>query len=129
MQASLLTNLSLLRIKNNAQLVFVNTGEATTYLSETMVDFNNATSENDKIWFIITQKYFTSTLQTGWRMYFDYLRIGVPNLPYEAPATPPTRWMYPNSKYTNNAENVSQAVQNQFGAGNNKIRELTWRLE
>ncbi len=108
---------------------YVNAGVATTYLSGTMVDFDNAVSKKDKLEFIITQKYFTSFLQTGWRMYFDYLRTGVPNLPYESSATPPTRWMYPNSEYTDNTDNVSQAVQKQFGAGNDNIRELTWWLK
>lgn len=108
---------------------YVSSEAATTYLSGAMVDFDNATTIDDKLEFIITQKYFTSFLQTGWRMYFDYLRTGFPNLPHETSATPPTRWMYPNSEYTDNAENVSQAVENQFGAGNDKIRELTWWLQ
>ncbi|NQX81082.1 MAG: SusD/RagB family nutrient-binding outer membrane lipoprotein [Flavobacteriaceae bacterium] len=61
-------------------------------------------------------------------MYYDFLRTGYPNLPYESSTTPPTRWMYPNSEYTNNADNVSEAVESQFGTGSDDTRELTWWL-
>ncbi len=108
---------------------YVTPAAASTYLSGTMVSFDLVTSTDEKLALVLTQKYFTSFLQTGWRMYFDYLRTGYPNLPYDAAATPPTRWMYPNSEYTDNADSVAKAVESQFGAGNDEIREVTWWLK
>lgn len=107
----------------------VSTEAAANYLTGINVNFNMATTEEQQLELILTQKYFTSFLQTGWRMYFDYLRTGYPKLPYETTATPPTRWMYPNSEYTENATNVAKAIENQFGAGNDKTRAITWWLK
>lgn len=108
---------------------FVSPEAATTYLSSSNVNFELASTTEKKIALILTQKYFTSFLQTGWRMYFDFLRTGYPQLPYETTATPPTRWMYPSSEYTENPKNVAKAIERQFGAGNDKIREITWWLK
>lgn len=100
-----------------------------TYLSVTNVSFNGASTDEEKINKIITQKYITSFLQGGWRMYFEYLRTGYPELAQIATNTPPTRWMYPNGEYTNNAKNVSDAVTSQFGAGNDETRQIPWWLK
>ncbi|WP_291870729.1 SusD/RagB family nutrient-binding outer membrane lipoprotein [Maribacter sp.] len=102
---------------------------ADTYLAGTMVDFSSATTNDEKLELVVTQKYFTSFLQDGWRMYFDYLRTGFPTFPYTADATPPTRWMYPSSELTENAENVNAAIEKQFGTDNDDIRQVTWWLK
>ncbi|MDO6812672.1 SusD/RagB family nutrient-binding outer membrane lipoprotein [Tenacibaculum soleae] len=108
---------------------YVNANAANNYIQGIKVNFDSATTVEQQLEFILTQKYFTSFLQTGWRMYFDFLRTGYPKLPFDASATPPTRWMYPNSEYTENSKNTKAAVINQFGEGNDKTRELTWWLK
>ena len=94
-----------------------------------LVAYNNGLSEEEKLELIVTQKYFTSFHQSGWRMYFDNLRTGYPAFVQEAGVTPPTRWIYPLSEYNNNSDNVASAIESQFGTGNDKIRETTWWLE
>ncbi|HZJ19582.1 MAG TPA: SusD/RagB family nutrient-binding outer membrane lipoprotein [Pricia sp.] len=108
---------------------YVTSTEADIYLNENLVAFDNATTNDDKLRRIIMQKYFTSFLQTGWRMYFDQLRTGYPDFAHNPGATPPTRWIYPQDEYLQNTENVSQAISDQFGAGNDKIREIPWWLQ
>lgn len=103
--------------------------EAVNYISGTKVNFVNATTDEEKLALIITQKYFTSFLQGGWRMYFDQLRTGYPAFPYLGSDTPPTRWIYPLEEYNNNAANVTEAISRQFGGSNDGIRELTWWLK
>lgn len=102
--------------------------EATSYISGASVNFENATTDAEKINLIITQKYLTSFLQGGWRMYFDHLRTGYPVFPLGV-GTAPTRWIYPLDEYNNNSVNVTEAISRQFGGSNDGIRELTWWLK
>ncbi|MCM4167670.1 hypothetical protein KCTC52924_00816 [Arenibacter antarcticus] len=108
---------------------YVEPADADAYLLGTEVAFDNALSTEVKLELILTQKYFTSFLQSGWRAYFDHLRTGYPTFSYLPGATPPTRWMYPNSEYLNNTANVSAAIERQFGTGNDNIRVIPWWLE
>ena len=104
--------------------------KAVDYISGAMVNFINANTEDEKLELVITQKYLTSFLQGGWRMYFDHLKTGFPVFPYLGTNTPPTRWIYPVDEYNNNAENVTEAISRQFGAASNDgIREVTWWLK
>jgi len=109
--------------------VYVEPADADAYLAGTLVDFANATSDQERIERIITQKYFTSFLQSGSRMYFDHLRTGYPEFAHTADATPPTRWMYPQSEYLRNEAHVAVAISSQFGAGNDGIRQIPWWLQ
>src|SRR5690606_9814820 len=108
---------------------YVESSDADTYLSGTLVNFSNASSVEQQIEMIITQKYFTSFLQSGSRMYFEHLRTGYPEFAHKQDATPPTRWMYPQSEYLRNQANVAEAIENQFGAGNDGIRQTPWWLQ
>ncbi len=108
---------------------YVESTDADTYIAGSLVAFNTSASLAEKLDFILTQKYFTSFLHSGWRMYFDHLRTGYPTFVQSAGATPPTRWIYPLSEYNNNSDNVASAIESQFGAGNDKIREITWWLK
>jgi hypothetical protein len=108
---------------------YVESSDADAYLNGNLVSFSNVITMNEKLELILTQKYFTSFLQSGWRMYFDHLRTGYPNFVYNGNSTPPTRWIYPTSEYQQNTQNVSEAIKSQFGEGNDLIRELTWWLK
>lgn len=109
--------------------MYVEASDADTYLAGTMVVFDNGLTTDEKLDLILTQKYITSFLQSGWRMYFDHIRTGYPALAQTLGVTPPTRWIYPLSEYNNNSVNVATAIDAQFGTGNDKIREITWWLE
>jgi len=108
---------------------YVEPSDAEEYLLGTEVAFDNGLSTEEKMELILTQKYFTSFLQSGWRAYFDHLRTGYPSFAQLPGATPPTRWIYPYSEYNNNTANVAAAIERQFGTGNDKIREIPWWLE
>lgn len=103
--------------------------EAVKYIAGTKVNFTNATTDEEKLALILTQKYLTSFLQGGWNMYFDHLRTGYPVFPYIGSDTPPTRWMYPLDEYNNNSVNVTEAISRQFAGANESIRGLTWWLK
>lgn len=106
---------------------YVSDTEATKYIQGNMVDLDKATNFNQKLEFIITQKYFTSFLQGGWRMYFDHLRTGFPTFSYLSNNTPPTRWMYPQDEYIRNSENVAKAIKDQYSKDD--IRQIPWWLK
>lgn len=108
---------------------YVDEQAANEYLNGPMVDLSQATSDEQKIQRIIMQKYFQSFLQGGWRMYFEKLRTGYPEFMEPEAGGPPTRWIYPQSEYQNNEENVSKAIKRQFGDGNDKIRAVPWWLK
>jgi hypothetical protein len=105
---------------------YVDEAAATNYLTHPIVDLDNAPTPEEKIERIIIQKYFQSFLQGGWNAYFEHLRTGYPHFDYLPGSTPPLRWMYPNDEYQLNADNVSQAISSQFGAGNDQTRVVTW---
>ena len=113
--------------ENYAQ--YVDEAAAGKYLSGDMVNFANTNSTEEQITLIIYQKYFGSFLQGGWTMYFDHLRTGYPAFASLPGETPPARWMYPNSEYQLNKQNVSDAIARQFGEGNDKIRQIPWWLK
>lgn len=98
------------------------------YLKGSLVDFSLATTLEEKLKFILTQKYFTTFLQEGWSAYYDFLRTGYPEFTVKEGMTPPKRWIYPNDEYINNTKNVSEAIQRQFG-GNDKVNQLPWWLK
>lgn len=102
---------------------------AVNYIAGPKVNFKNASSDTEKLELIMTQKYLTSFLQGGWRMYFDHLRTSYPAFPHLGADTPPTRWIYPLDEYNNNSENVTEAITRQFGGSNDGIREITWWLQ
>ena len=108
---------------------YVSNNAATEYLQQTLVNFSNASTNEEKIERIITQKYIPSFLQGGWSSYFEQLRTGYAEFRILIGVTPPTRWMYPNREYQENSENVTWANTRQFSSGNDKTRELTWWLK
>ncbi len=108
---------------------FVDGAATTAYLNGDLVKFSNATTEDEKIERIIMQKYLQSFLQGGWRMYFEHLRTGYPSFLSLSGVSPPNRWMYPFVEINENNANVTDAINSQFGAGNDKTSEITWWLK
>lgn len=84
---------------------------------------------------IMTQKYIASFLHSSWNSYYDYRRTGLPELPIN-PATNlnevntqmPLRWMYPSSEYSQNKDNVNEAIERQFG-GTDTPNGVMWILK
>jgi hypothetical protein len=99
-----------------------------TYLAQPSVVYNPATAITQ----IIQQKYIAFFLNSGWEPFFEQRRTGIPVLS-TGPGTQnggqiPKRWIYPQSEYVSNAENVEEAVQRQF-AGVDDINGVMWVLQ
>lgn len=108
---------------------YVAEADATEYMKNDLVNFSNASTDEEKIELIIMQEYIPSFLQGGWRVYFEHLRTGYPEFVYSGDNTPPTRWMYPSSEYNYNSDNVAAAIESQFGSTGDDIRAIPWWLK
>lgn len=102
---------------------------ATVYLAKSRNNFSLATDNNAKIELIITQRYLQSFFQGGWSAFYNQLRTGYPSFRRPAGVNIPYRWIYPQSEYNTNSDNVSNAIKDQFGAGNDKIDQSTWWIK
>lgn len=107
---------------------YVNETEAEAYLAKPVNNLAQAASQDDKIERIIMQKYLQSFLQLSWTPFYDHLRTGYPTFRRPQGVAIPYRWMYPQSEYNYNSENVSEAIRKQFGDGNDRINQKTWWL-
>lgn len=108
---------------------YVDDKAAELYLSNPENELNNKSSKDEKIEAIVLQKYFQSYFQGGWTGIFEAMRTGYPDYRRPAGVEIPSRWMYPQSEYNYNAENVAKAISKQFGDGNDKINQKTWWLK
>jgi hypothetical protein len=99
------------------------------YLNLPINNFSLASDFNQQLEMIITQKYLRTFFQSGWSAFFDHLRTGYPEFRRPQGVTIPYRWIYPQSEYDNNRENVSKAIETQFGTGNDKINQQIWWLK
>lgn len=84
---------------------------------------------------ILLQKYIGSFVQVPFNSYYDYRRTGFPKLPInpetnmnEVKTQLPLRWMYPALEYSQNRENVEEAVKRQFG-GSDTPNDVMWLLK
>ena len=108
---------------------YLNLQAADAYLSEPLVDLSQAQSAEQKIERIIMQKYLVTFYQGNWDSYYEQLRTGYPDFKRPEGTEIPKRWMYPQNEYDTNAENVTEAINRQFGVGNDKINVVTWWLK
>ncbi|RZM18696.1 MAG: SusD/RagB family nutrient-binding outer membrane lipoprotein [Pedobacter sp.] len=113
-----------------ASMAFYNiTGATVTnYLNGTNVKFNPA----DALSQIIIQKYIALYMQSGWEAFFEQRRTEIPTLNV-GPGTyndgkVPKRWLYPQSEYDYNKENVDAAVASQYG-GNDDTNGVMWLIQ
>jgi hypothetical protein len=131
------------------------TGNATTYYkngieaSLNFSNFDNTYSETDmqtylnqpalvlqpgnEIRQIITQKYISMFMNTGWQPFYEQRRTGFPVFETAGPGILnggkiPKRWMYPTDEYNNNRINVENAVKSQYSEGDN-INGVMWLLQ
>ena len=103
------------------------------YLTNPGVQFESTAQR--QIEQIATQRYLANFLQAPWEGLWQLRRINIPYIPVN-PATNeniddrnklPVRWMYPNSEYTYNGDNVQAAVDRQF-SGNDSADGVMWIL-
>ncbi|WP_342331230.1 SusD/RagB family nutrient-binding outer membrane lipoprotein [Pedobacter sp. FW305-3-2-15-E-R2A2] len=100
--------------------------KANEYLALPINDLAVRTTTEQKIEQIVNQKYLRTFFQSGWSAFYDQLRTGYPEFRRPQGVAVPFRWIYPQTEYDNNRVNVSKAIENQFGAGNDKINQQVW---
>lgn len=100
-----------------------------TYLNQPAI----ALQTGNEISQIITQKYISMFMNTGWQAFFEQRRTGFPV--FETAGSGilnggkvPKRWMYPTLEYNNNRVNVENAVKNQYPEGDN-VNGVMWLLQ
>ncbi|HMR91410.1 MAG TPA: SusD/RagB family nutrient-binding outer membrane lipoprotein [Chitinophagaceae bacterium] len=112
-------------------------------------NFNNTYSEDDmddyisqpgitlqpgnEIEQIITQKYISMFMNSGWQPFYEQRRTGFPEFETSGSGILnggiiPKRWMYPTDEYNNNRVNVENAVKSQYPGGDN-INGTMWILQ
>lgn len=108
--------------------IFVDATQLKGYLSQKLVNLDNAKTSEEKLERILMQKYLRSFHQGGYTAYFDHLRTGYPSFRKSDNVKVAYRWMYPQDEYNNNTEQVAAAIKSQFG-GNDNINLQTWWLK
>ena len=99
------------------------------YLRKAANNWAQARNFDEQLQLIITQKYIQSYFQGGYSAFREHLRTGYPTFRRPPGVTIPYRWMYPQSEYNYNSEQVSAAIARQFGEGNDNIHQITWWLQ
>lgn len=107
---------------------YVDATRVESYLSQKLVNLDNANNSEEKLERILMQKYLRSFHQGGYTAYFDHLRTGYPRLLKADNVKIAYRWMYPQDEYNNNTVQVSEAIKRQF-SGNDNINLQTWWLK
>ncbi|GET21923.1 SusD-like starch-binding protein associating with outer membrane [Prolixibacter denitrificans] len=111
---------------------YLGDGAIAEYLNQPMVNFDNATTFDERIRYIITQKYIQFYFQTGWEQFYNHRRTGYPKFLTGGAVgnngQVPVRWMYPEDEYNTNAVNVQDAVARQFN-GDDNINGTIWLLK
>jgi hypothetical protein len=82
---------------------------------------------------ILTQKYISMFMNTGWEPFYNQRRTGIPVFETNGGGilnngVIPKRWMYPTSEYNNNSANVDASVKSQYPGGDN-INGVMWILQ
>ncbi len=103
--------------------------DITNYLGQPGMDLQ-AGSELKQI---VTQKYISMFMNTGWQPFYEQRRTGYPVFETAGGGIlnggkVPTRWMYPSDEYTNNAVNVNNAVKSQYG-GTDDVNGVMWLIQ
>jgi hypothetical protein len=103
--------------------------DITNYLNEPAIALQTATAIQQ----IITQKYISQFMNSGWQIFFEQRRTGFPEFETRGSGVLnggriPKRWMYPTDEYNNNASNVQNAVKNQYSQGDD-INGVMWMVQ
>jgi hypothetical protein len=82
---------------------------------------------------IITQKYISSFMNSGWQPFFEQRRTGFPVFEVAGSGVLnnkmiPKRWMYPEAELQVNQQHVTEAISRQFPEGDN-INGTMWLLK
>lgn len=106
---------------------------STTEINDYLAQAGIALQAGQEIKQIITQKYISLFMNTGWQPFYEQRRTGYPAFDVTGSGilnggVIPKRWMYPTDEYTNNRVNIENAVKSQYPNGDN-INGVMWILQ
>ena len=114
-----------------ASMDFYGISEATivNYIEQASVQYQNEQGLAQ----IITQKYLSMFLNSGWEPFYNNRRTGFPVFDVSGAGIlnngrVPKRWMYPISEINQNQENLETAIQRQYPSGDNINGEM-WSIQ
>jgi len=107
----------------------INSSEIEEYLENPQVVYN---SQNG-IEMIVTQKYLSTFMNSGWEPFYNQRRTGFPEFSTDGGGVlndgmVPKRWMYPESEIQTNNENLQTAISSQYPNGDTINGEM-WLLK
>ncbi|MGS2763984.1 SusD/RagB family nutrient-binding outer membrane lipoprotein [Sinomicrobium sp. M5D2P9] len=82
---------------------------------------------------IITQKYISFFMNSGWEAFYNQRRTGFPEFKTDGGGVLnngmiPIRWMYPQGEINNNLKNLEAAIKRQYPEGDN-VNGIMWLLK
>lgn len=107
--------------------------DITDYLAQPAIQLKPATQIEQ----IITQKYISLFMQSGWTAFYEQRRTGFPSFDVNAGGVTNTvngqpavalRWNYPTDEFSNNGANLEEAIKRQYPEGDN-INGKMWLLK
>jgi hypothetical protein len=115
-------------IRASMEFFGVASDKINTYLNGSQVVYDDTKALEQ----IITQKYLSFFLNSGWEPFYNQRRTGFPVFAV-GPSTQnggqiPKRWMYPQDELDNNFDNVKEAIDRQY-EGNDNINGVMWLLQ
>ena len=115
-------------IRASMEFYGISDADITAYLAKPLVAFNPANA----LTLITIQKHIALFMNSGWESFFEQRRTGIPTLSV-GPGTyndqkVPKRWIYPQSEYDYNTQNLDIAIQRQFN-GDDDVNAVVWLLQ
>lgn len=103
-----------------------------TVVNEYLTHEGVALESGQKFEQILTQKYLSFFMNSGWMAFYNQRRTGIPTFNVSGGGLGkeriPNRWMYPESELINNTKNVETAIQRQYPNGGD-IYDKMWLLK
>lgn len=116
-------------ITSSMQFYGINQSDIDTYLAQPSVQYSAQTGIEQ----ILTQKYLSFFLNSGWEPFYNQRRTGIPNFTTDGGGVGndqmvPKRWMYPQGEINENNENLQEAITRQFPEGDTVNGEM-WLIK
>lgn len=116
-------------IEASMQFYGISQGDIDQYLQQENVQYD----ASQGLEMIITQKYLAFFMNSDWEAFYNHRRTGFPEFSVNGGGVlnnnrVPKRWMYPESEFQLNTDNVLEAVSRQYPEGDN-INGVMWILQ
>ncbi|ASZ14746.1 MULTISPECIES: SusD/RagB family nutrient-binding outer membrane lipoprotein [Chitinophaga] len=116
-------------IQSSMEFFKVPAADITAYLAQPAIQL----VAGKELEMILTQKHISFFMNSGWQSFYEQRRTGLPELDVSGGGVLnnkriPKRWMYPESEFDRNRNNVQDAINRQYPEGDN-INGTMWLLK